>query len=137
MSRCRSRIPRAPSRAAAREGEVCFGPAHRSYLNLRSGCRGRGGFDRAHRVRQDPIEKIVDLLWCATHVCGGIDLLRRGAYAQPLELRSLREPVEQILRALETLTANDFMQLLAIAARLHAAHEQALSREEGHTTYNV
>ena len=72
-----------------------------------------------------------------THVRRGVELVAGGSNAEALELRSLRQPVEQLGRTRHALGANDFVQRLAIAAGFHAAHEQSLGGEIRHRHSNV
>src|SRR5881409_3053783 len=108
-----------------------------SYLNLRRGRRGSRRLNGTHQIRKDAIEKIVHLLRRPTHVRRGVELVAGGSNAEALELRSLRQPVEQLGRTRHALGANDFVQRLAIAAGFHAAHEQSLGGEIRHRRSNV
>src|SRR5258707_3407428 len=126
----RPRTPPEPSRDAGAGGATCFAPVLlRSYLNLRYGRRGRGRLNGTHQIGKHSIEELIDLLWRTPHVGRGIQLLGRSPYAELLELAGAGQAVEQIVSALETLRANDFVQLLSVCAGLHAAHQQPLRGE--------
>src|SRR5439155_561487 len=127
----RLRTPRAPCPGAATATAAGSEPVLlRSYLYLRRGCRGGSRLDRTHQLRDHAIEELVHLLRCPADVRGGIELAGRRPDTQPLELGCAGQPLEQVVGALQALAADDLVELLAVPAGLHAAHQQAQIRGE-------